>query len=169
VRRSDRPTKRRARIGPRWKPDSAGEQCGFTLIELLVALVLLTIGVMAMAQVLVVTDRHTGYARDETMAVNLAQEIREKILSETFADIPSIFDGADTNSPSTIHVPAALWAQHVRSNLGPNGRGQVEVDTHATDASVPASMARVRITVSWREGNKTLSVPLEFNIAKIGP
>lgn len=143
-------------------------EAGFTLVELLVALVILSIGVMAMAQVFVVADRHTSYARDETLATTLAQEIREKILSESFPDLVSMFDGTDTEDPGTVNLPAEAWATHVSDELGPNGRGTISVETPADDPGIPNGMVRIEINISWQEGARSMSVPHHFYVAKIG-
>jgi Tfp pilus assembly protein PilV len=135
----------------------------------MIALVLLSVGVMATAQVFAVANRHTAHAREETAGVCLSQEIREKIMSEAFADIHSIFDNIDTNVPATVPTTAATWAAHVAAELGPRGRGQVSVRTPADDATIPNGMIAVTVTVSWREGSRTVTLPLRFNVAKTSP
>ncbi|MCA9728177.1 MAG: prepilin-type N-terminal cleavage/methylation domain-containing protein, partial [Candidatus Eisenbacteria bacterium] len=91
---------------------------GFTLVELMVAVFLLALGILGISQVFAISNRHTSNARLETEANNLAQEIREKILSETFDDIESIFDGIDTDNGASVPTPAQDWADHVESRLG---------------------------------------------------
>ena len=135
----------------------------------MIALVLLSVGVMATAQVFAIADIHTSHAREETAGVCLAEEIREKIMSEAFADTYSIFNNIDTNVPTSIPTTAATWAAHVASELGPRGRGQVSVRTPTQDATIPNGMIAVTITISWREGARTISVPLRFSVAKISP
>jgi prepilin-type N-terminal cleavage/methylation domain-containing protein len=151
------------------RPPDSGPRAGFTLIELMIALVLLTVGVMATAQVFAVANQHTSHAREETAGVCLAQEIREKIMSEAFDDIRSIFNGIDTNVPASVPTPAATWAAHVASELGPRGRGRVSVSTPTQDATIPNGMIAVTVTMSWREGARTVLLPLRFNVAKTSP
>ena len=146
-----------------------GPTAGFTLIELMIALVLLSVGVMAAAQVFAVANRHTSHAREETAGVCLAQEIREKIMSEAFEDIYSIFNNIDTNVPATVPTTAATWATHLASELGPRGRGQVSVSPPVQDATIPIGMVAVIVTISWRESSHTISLPLRFNVAKTSP
>jgi prepilin-type N-terminal cleavage/methylation domain-containing protein len=147
-------------------PEEPGPRAGFTLVEVMIALVLLAVGVMGTVQVFAVASRHTAHAREETAAVCLAQEIREKIMSEAFDDIHSIFDNIDTNVPATVPTTAATWATHVTAELGPRGRGTVAVSTPANDPAIPNGMVAVTVTVSWREGSQTVSLPLRFNVAK---
>jgi prepilin-type N-terminal cleavage/methylation domain-containing protein len=143
-----------------------GSKSGFTLVELMIAVSMLAIGILGMAQVFAVADRHTAYSREETTAVYLAQEIREKILSETFTDIVSIFDNTDTEVPESVREPSQDWAQHLHDRMGPTGRGTVQVDTPADDPALANGMVGVRIVVSWREGSRTVEVPVRFAIAK---
>jgi prepilin-type N-terminal cleavage/methylation domain-containing protein len=147
----------------------SGPRAGFTLVELMIALVLLSVGVMATAQVFAIANLHTSHAREETAGNCLAQEIREKIMSESFADIRSIFNAIDTNVPASVPAPAATWAAHVTAELGPQGRGTVLVNTPTQDATIPNGMIAVTVTMSWREGSRTVSLPLRFNVAKTSP
>lgn len=145
-----------------------GDRDGFTLIELMIATFLITVGILATSQVFVVADRHVSYSQQETTATALAQEIQEKIMSETFSDIATIFDGIDTNDPDTVPLPAADWAAHVTERLPAGGRGVVEVVTAAQDETLPYGSVAVTITISWYEGTTELEMPLRFSVAKIG-
>ncbi|MFN8546920.1 MAG: prepilin-type N-terminal cleavage/methylation domain-containing protein [Candidatus Eisenbacteria bacterium] len=141
---------------------------GFTLVELMIATFLLTVGILATVQVFAVADKHVSFARQETIATSLAQEVQEKIMSETFSDIATVFDGADTDDPETLHTPTELWAEHVVDRLGEGGRGVITVLTPAQDASLPYGSVGVTITMSWLEGQSTIELPLRFTVAKIG-
>ena len=154
----------RAAIAPRLRRKRSE---GFTLVETMVAVFLLTIGLLGISQVFTVSSRHTMNSRKETVANSLAQEIREKIMSETFADVQSIFDGIDTNS-ETISGPAQDWAGHVLDRLGLGARGQVDVQTPAERPDLEDGMLAVVITLTWYEGTSLVELPFEFAIAKIG-
>ena len=147
---------------------NATGRAGFTLVELMIATFLLTVGILATVQVFAVADKHVAFARQETIATALAQEIQEKIMSETFGDIVSIFDGIDTDDPGSVSSPAQEWAQHVTDRLGAEGRGTVQVLTPDNDESLPYGSVGVTVTLSWREGTQTIELPLRFTIAKIG-
>lgn len=141
---------------------------GFTLVELMIAVFMLVIGILGISQVFAISNRHTANARLETVANSLIQEIREKVMSENFDDIYSIFNGIDTDVLDTIPVPATDWATHVEERMGPEGRGQVDITRADDDPSLPHGMVRVTITVSWYEGSSLVEFPMEFLVAKIG-
>jgi len=142
---------------------------GFTLVELLVTVMILGVGIMGVAQVLAVAERHTSHARDETRAISLAQEIREKVMCENFDDVYSIFNGIDSDNPGSVPTVAQDWVNHIHSQLGPTGRGTVLVTTPDTDADLANGMRGITVTISWNERGRTVSVPMRFAIAKTSP
>jgi prepilin-type N-terminal cleavage/methylation domain-containing protein len=149
------------------RPDH-GSSGGFTLVELMVAVVMLSIGILALAQVFAVANRHTSYAREQTAATCLAEEIREKIMSQEYDDIYGTFHGVDTDNPGSVPVVAGDWAAHLASELGAYGRGQIAVDTEDTDPSLAYGMLGVTVTITWRETFGTTTLPLRFAVAKTG-
>jgi type II secretory pathway pseudopilin PulG len=153
---------------PRGLAPCASPTAGFTLVELMISVFLLVVGILGVSQVFAVSNRHTANARLETVANSLIQEIREKVMSENFDDIYSIFNGIDTDVVDTIPVPATEWAEHVEERLGEDGRGTVTIQRPEEDASLPNGMVRVSITVSWYEGSALVEFPMEFLVAKIG-
>lgn len=163
-----RPTQMHRPFRCRAIPQKKGRSDGFTLVETMVAVFLLTIGLLGVSQVFTVSSRHTMNSRKETVANSLAQEIREKILSESFDDIVSIFDGVDTGDPSSITSPASDWANHLAAGLGPDARGTVQVDTPDEDVSLSQGMVGVTVTIYWLEAGRSLSLPVRFAVAKIG-
>ena len=143
-------------------------QRGFTLVELMAALTITSVGILGIAQVFMVADRHTMNARKETVSALLAQEIREKIMSETYDDIRTIFNGVDTRVSTSVPVPASEWASNVASRLGPGGYGTITVLTRAQDPTLIAGMLAITVTLAWKEQGRTVSLPVHFNLAKIG-
>jgi type IV pilus assembly protein PilV len=154
------------RTGLPW--EKSRTSAGFTLLELLIALMFLSVGILAMAQVFAVAQRHAAHSREETVAVTLISEIREKIMSETFDDVQSVFDGVDTQAPSSISLPASEWADHLSERLGSGARGRIYVNTDNEDPNLPHGLLDVRIDVSWREESHTITFPTRFYIAKMG-
>lgn len=134
----------------------------------MISVFLLVVGVLGISQVFALSNRHTSNARLETEANNLVQEIREKIMSETFDDIDSIFDGVDTEDESSIPLPAEDWSEHVLERLGPGARGRVSITPSEDDPDLPDGMVRVLIRLNWYEGSGLVELPMEFLVAKIG-
>jgi prepilin-type N-terminal cleavage/methylation domain-containing protein len=143
-------------------------QEGFTLVELLVGLVILAIGIMGIVRLFVFSNEHVIQGRKELVAASLVQEIREKILSETFEDIPSIFDGVDTDIPETVTQPCQAWAQHLAEQLGPGGRGRLDVILPGEDPAIYDNMLGIVIEVSWPAQGQTRSLTMHFALTKVG-
>ncbi len=152
---------------PARKTRKRNDESGFTLVETMLAVFMLVVGLLAVSQVFTVSSRHTMNSRKETTANALAQEIREKIMSETFADVKSIFDGIDTDD-SELPQPAQDWAGHVTARLGIGARGVVDVQDPDERADLNDGMFAVTVTLSWYEGQTLVDLPFEFIIAKIG-
>lgn len=145
----------------------AGDKSGFTLVELMIATFLLAVGILGTAQMLIVADRHVMNSALETNATSLAREIQEKIMSETFDTVYSVFDDTDTSAPETVRDPASVWAAHVNDRL-PFGKGEIQVTTPALDAALPYGTVAIEITMSWYEGKSLVTLPFRFTLAKIG-
>ncbi|MCK4412424.1 MAG: prepilin-type N-terminal cleavage/methylation domain-containing protein [Candidatus Eisenbacteria sp.] len=157
-----RPNPTRGRLRPR--PASAG----FTLVELMVSLVLLAVGLLAVGQLLIFSQQHAYHGRSETTAVSLAGEIREKILSENFGDLPAIFDGVDTSVPGTVPTTCQPWADHLAAELGPSGIGRLQVYGPGEDPEITSGMYSVAIEVAWEQSGKTKAVNLRFATSRMG-
>lgn len=141
---------------------------GFTLVEMLVALTILSTGILSVAQLFIFSQRHAHDGRSETQATALAEEIREKVMSENFDDLVSIFDGVDTDLPGTVTLPCQEWATHLEDRLGTEARGQLQVLEPAEDGEIVAGMLTIVVTVSWQESGQARSLPLRFSVSQIG-
>ena len=141
---------------------------GFTLVELLVAVTILSIGILSVGQIFAVSSRNATFGRTETMAVGLAREMREKIMCEAFDDVQSVFDGVDTDNPGSVTTPCQLWATHLHDQLGPNGRGTIDVRAPEEDAELMQGMLAVEVEISWKVAGTTYQFPLTFALTKIG-
>jgi prepilin-type N-terminal cleavage/methylation domain-containing protein len=141
---------------------------GFTLVELMVSLVLLALGLLAIGQLLIFSHHHAFHGRTETTAVSLAEEIREKILSENFNDLPSIFDGVDTSVPGTVTTPCQTWANHLAEELGPSGVGRIEVYGPGEDVEISTGMYSVAIEVGWEQSGEAKAVNVRFATSRMG-
>lgn len=141
---------------------------GFTLVEMLVALSILSIGILAVAQLFIFSQHHAQNGRIETQATALAEEIREKVMSENFDDLVSIFDGVDTAVPGSVTLPCQEWASHLDERLGPAARGRLEVLQPFEDPEIATGMLTIVVTVSWQESGQDRSLPLRFSVAQMG-
>jgi prepilin-type N-terminal cleavage/methylation domain-containing protein len=150
------------------RPRQRRSDAGFTLIELMIALFMLAIGILAVGRMFIMAQRHATYGRVETVAVSLAQEIREKMLSKDFDDLEALFDGVDTQVPGTVTAPCQLWAAHLATGLGATGRGRLTVRSPAEDPEIVDGMLTVLIDVSWLENGSTKSAAMHFSLSRMG-
>ena len=141
---------------------------GFTLVELLVAITILSIGIISVGQIFAISSRNATFGRTETMAVGLAREIQEKIMSESFDDVVSVFDDVDTDNPGSLTGPCQIWADHLSDQLGSNGRGTIQIHTAEEDAEILTGMLSVEVEISWKLSGQSYQVPMNFAMAKIG-
>ncbi len=160
----------RERFGEREdaREPARGRRAGFTLVELLVALVMLSVGLLGVGRMIVLSQHHAFHGRSETTAVTLAEEIREKIMSESFSDLVTVFDGVDTSLPGTVTLPCAPWAAHLAQQLGPSGIGRIQVLEAAEDPEISANMRTIVIQISWLQDGERKTVPLRFSISRMG-
>jgi prepilin-type N-terminal cleavage/methylation domain-containing protein len=152
----------------RRRRSARSRSAGFTLVELMIAVFMLAVGILSVGRMFIVAQRHAQYGREETIAVSLAQEIREKILSKDFNDLESLFDGVDTDVPGTITAPCQLWAGHVQAGLANEGRGVLEVLNPTEDTDIVDGMLTVHIEVSWNEGGQEKAATMRFSLSRMG-
>jgi type IV pilus assembly protein PilV len=57
---------------------------GFTLVEVVVAMLVFTVGIVALAQLMAVTMRMQAHGRNQTSAVRLAQDKFDQLMSLNF-------------------------------------------------------------------------------------
>jgi type IV pilus assembly protein PilV len=110
---------------------------GFTLIEVMIALVVMSIGLTALAAVQISAIQGNAFSKRMTTAVSIADEKMEQIKSNLYTKIVS-------ESSSQI----------TQSNL--NFTRQVTV----TNNSPLTNTKTINVTVSWSEGSKSHSVPI---------
>ncbi len=138
------------------------------MTEMLIALTILAVGILSVGRLFIFSQRHAYYGRAETSAVSLAEEIREKILSNNYDHLITMFHGIDTDDPGSLTLPCQIWADHVSEQLGPSGRGEVAVRDHTQDAEIVEGMVTVVITMSWVENGQTRSLDMQFAVSRMG-
>jgi prepilin-type N-terminal cleavage/methylation domain-containing protein len=68
---------------------SDNSERGFTLIEVLIAMVILTVGLVSMAELMAITLRMQMMGRNETIAVRLVQSKIDELVALDFDNLPS--------------------------------------------------------------------------------
>jgi type IV pilus assembly protein PilV len=110
---------------------------GFTLIEIMIALVVMSIGLTALAAVQISAIRGNAFSKRMTTAVSIADEKIEQLKSSPYANILS---------ESSIQI--------TQSDM--NFTRQVTVK----DNDLLPNTKTIIVTVNWSEGSKSHSVPV---------
>jgi len=133
-------------------------QKGFTLLEVLVAIVIVSIGLLAVAGMQTTAITANASAKDATIAIQLAEEMVDRIRVNA-GDTPETYHGLDTNGGTattctglTAQNDPALgdciqWRSRLQdASLGLSGaKGTITV----TDDSPISKAAIVTITITW--------------------
>ncbi len=122
------------------------EEKGFTLIEVMIAIVVLAIGLLAVAQMQLLAVKGNSYGSKMSVAALLAQDMIERI-RQNAVNVAS-YNNLDTNNISTRPAsnPAQSDYDQIKSSITlsglPQGRCQVAV--------APVSQGnQVTVTVTW--------------------
>ena len=110
---------------------------GFTLIELLLTMVILSVGLLALAGLQVTSVRSNAMAKRQTAAVALAEAKLEAIKDTPYANVQS-------ESAATVTVGSLTFTRQVT----------------VTANSPVANTKTVQVTVSWTQGTTSRSVPV---------
>jgi len=133
-------------------------QKGFTLLEVLVAIVIVSIGLLAVAGMQTTAITANASAKDATVAIQLAEEMADRIRLNA-GDTPETYHGLDTNGGTattctglTAQNDPALgdciqWRSRLQdASLGlSNAIGTVTV----TKDSPISKTATITVTVTW--------------------
>jgi type IV pilus assembly protein PilV len=121
---------------------------GFTLIEIMITLVILSIGLVALAGLQVSAIKGNAFSKRMTTAVSIANERLEQIKDKAYADILS-------ESPTQIPIkypnePEMIFIRQVT----------------VTNNSPLANTKTVNVTVTWSDGSNSHSVPITTIISQ---
>jgi type IV pilus assembly protein PilV len=111
---------------------------GFTLIEVMIALVVMSIGLTALAAVQISAIRGNDFSKRMTTAISIAEAKMEQIKSSSYANILS--ESSIQITQSNMHFTRQVT---VTNNIAPL-----------------TNTKTVNVTVSWSEGPKSHSVPI---------
>lgn len=124
---------------------------GFTLLEVLVAIVIVSIGLLAVAGMQTTAISANASAKDATIAIQMAEEMVDRIRVNA-GDTPEIYNNIDTNNNCAGLTDPALgdctqWrARLIDGSLGLSGaRGTITV----TDDSPISKAATITVTITW--------------------
>ncbi len=135
-------------------------QSGFTLVEVLIALVLFSIGILAVNAMQITSIGGNTKARRYTEAVNYASSQMEALLALEYGDSLLIDDddngvgGLDVKSGADGTLPDDEQPEHY------NIVWNIADDFPQTSTTANDSVKTIRVTVSWQEGIGTKSVSL---------
>lgn len=140
-------------------------QKGFTLLEVLVSIVIVSIGLLAVAAMQTTAILGNASAMNRTLALGLAEEMADRIRVNA-GDTPNIYNCINTNNSGTTAVNATpcvtegrpasdpakgdydQWRSRLSTSGLPNAYGQVAV---AMDSPI-SKTATITVTVTWGIG-----------------
>lgn len=135
------------------------DERGFTLLEALIATVVLTVGLVALAELLAVSVRMHQLGRNSTTAARLAQDKFEELMKLNFATSPAVqVSGTDTlasNVANYFDVPAnSGYTRRWFVQAGPGGNARlrtvtVRVIPDNPDMRVTADFRVTTVIRSW--------------------
>ena len=146
-----------------------GQQRGFSLVEGLVALLVLSVGLLGLAQLHTKGLRYMQNAKSVGLASNLAMDMAERIRANSIGAADGEYDnvtGTETDPGCSACAPAQRaqkdafeWNRAIDSALGNNAVGTVTVDANGI----------YTVTVTWTEtvdadlnrGNQTFALAFQ--------
>jgi type IV pilus assembly protein PilV len=122
---------------------------GFTLLEVLIAVLLIGVGLLAVAGLQTTAIRGNSFARETTLATQLAEEMVERIRVNALTT-PDLYNGIDTSGACAGVNPALgdcqQWVAALAASRLPAVRGTVAVAV--VDPAVPKA-STIAVTVTW--------------------
>lgn len=128
-----------------------GAASGLTLLEVMIALVILSIGLLALSGMQITSIRANGSGFKSTTAVSLADQRMQQLKNLSFSD-PSLTAGAHPEAPVTVSVGTSNGINGVVY-----GRSYVVCDINnpcpaITSTGLIAGVKLIAYTVTWNDG-----------------
>ncbi|MCL0041054.1 prepilin-type N-terminal cleavage/methylation domain-containing protein [Thermodesulfovibrionales bacterium] len=124
---------------------------GFTLIKMLIAMFVLTVGLLAVAGLLVTTIQANASARWTAAATTFATEEVEKLRAKGFPDLQETFK--DTDPKNCPNFPALKRQWRVRKAKDANN-------------NVIPGLRQIDVRVTWDERGRTRNVTISTLVAE---
>jgi len=123
---------------------------GFTLLEVLVAVVIVSVGLLAVAGMQNTAISGNVFAKDATVATQLAEEIVDRIRVNA-GDTPNIYNNMNTGNCTGLADPALGDCNQWKARLEDSTRGlSGAIGTVAVIMDSPISKtATIDVTVTW--------------------
>mgnify|MGYP001571854805 FL=1 len=130
------------------------QENGFSLLEVLIALVILAIGLLAIAQMQITAIKGNAYGSEMTSASSLASNTLERLMALPYTDV----------APLTVPPPDAsstsVAASIVGGTLDPLGAIEGGINNQnytraywVVDNSPYAGMRQITVRVAWTDSN----------------
>lgn len=106
---------------------------GFTLVEVVVAMLIFTVGIVALAQLMAVTMRMQAHGQAQTSAVRLAQDRLDQLMSLNFDASPEVQitgqDSLTANVADYFDTDVAGYTRRWQIEAGPDGNADLRLIT----------------------------------------
>jgi prepilin-type N-terminal cleavage/methylation domain-containing protein len=131
-------------------PSRDGER-GFTLVETIVAAAILTVALVALAELLAVSVRMHQIGRDSASAARLAQDKFEELMKMNFTNAAIQVGGAlDTNTGLYFDVPVnSGYTRRWSVTAGPTGNTRVVTVRIVPDIPIGNPFEVTTVLRSW--------------------
>lgn len=144
------------------------KQDGFSLVELMVAMVVMSIGFLAMSHIFMAAMEHSKQGKHDMAAMTLANEILERVRATPYGEIYATYDGMTTTNVATIPVEARNWSTHAANEL-PHGDFDVNVYKNGQKSYITQNgILEVEVLASWQERGNTRTMRTSTFIVRMG-
>jgi prepilin-type N-terminal cleavage/methylation domain-containing protein len=138
---------------------------GFTLVEILVAIVILTIGLLAVGSMQISAIRGNFMGGNTSIALSLASEKMEDLLTSDFNDPPGVQKLTDRNGSNNTNLVSLSsttnidWDEYVSEEgvVGPGGFYR-RIWNIANVPAVSPSTKNVVVIVTWENNKHRVSI-----------
>ncbi|NNE08887.1 MAG: type IV pilus modification protein PilV [Gemmatimonadetes bacterium] len=144
------------------------KQDGFSLVELMVAMVVMSVGFLAMSHIFMAAMEHSKQGKHDMAALSLANEILERVRATPYEQVYATYDGMTTTDLATIPSEARNWATHAAEEM-PHGEFNVEIYKNGQKSYITENgILEVEVLASWQERGNTRTMRTSTFIVRMG-